>query len=179
MILKSDIFKANFFLVSTGCLILKRVIIMWLLDKFQIKVRTFWEAHKNLSNLPHALYIYLVNSKRQPHEEDFYKFCVLLRKSELYECDLKKNFIHNYELQGVYVERRLLLTHFKVVGSSHCRRAKIVRSFRLSVLWSADGRSKNLGAHLVMQSLFFREMFCFHSAFHSLSSPGRYSQMKL
>ena len=25
------------------------------------KVRTFWEAHKNLRNLPHALYIYLVN----------------------------------------------------------------------------------------------------------------------
>ena len=25
------------------------------------KVWTFWEAHKNLRNLPHALYIYLVN----------------------------------------------------------------------------------------------------------------------
>ena len=25
------------------------------------KVQTFWEAHKNLCNLPHALYIYLVN----------------------------------------------------------------------------------------------------------------------
>ena len=25
------------------------------------KVQTFWEAHKNLRNLPHALYIYLVN----------------------------------------------------------------------------------------------------------------------
>ena len=25
------------------------------------KVRTFWEAHKNLTNLLHALYIYLVN----------------------------------------------------------------------------------------------------------------------
>ena len=42
------------------------------------KVRTFWEAHKNLRNLPHALYIYLVNP-----EEDFFKFHVLLRKSEL------------------------------------------------------------------------------------------------
>ena len=26
-----------------------------------LKVQTFWEAHKNLRNLPHALYIYLVN----------------------------------------------------------------------------------------------------------------------
>ena len=33
------------------------------LEMFFIKVRTFWEAHKNLSNLPHALYIYLVNVK--------------------------------------------------------------------------------------------------------------------
>ena len=41
------------------------------------KVRTFWEAHKNLHNPPHA-------SKRPNHEEDFFKFCVLLRKSELY-----------------------------------------------------------------------------------------------
>ena len=45
---------------------------MWPLNSFMsvylilfqaliIKVRTFWEAHKNLRNLPHALYIYLVN----------------------------------------------------------------------------------------------------------------------
>ena len=27
----------------------------------KILVRTFWEAHKNLRNLPHALDIYLVN----------------------------------------------------------------------------------------------------------------------
>ena len=36
------------------------------------KVRTFWEAHKNLRNLPHALYIYLV--KCPNHEEDFLNF---------------------------------------------------------------------------------------------------------
>ena len=30
---------------------------------FDIKVRTFWEAHKNLRNLPHALHIYLVNGQ--------------------------------------------------------------------------------------------------------------------
>ena len=47
------------------------------------KVQTFWEAHKNLRNLPHALDIYL-SSKRPKHEEDFFKFCVFLRKFELY-----------------------------------------------------------------------------------------------
>ena len=47
-----------------------------------IKVRTFWEANKNLRNLPHALYIYLVNV--QTMRKIFVKFCVLLRKSELY-----------------------------------------------------------------------------------------------
>ena len=36
------------------------------------------EAHKNLRNLPHALDFYLVNF------QDFFKFCVLLRKFELY-----------------------------------------------------------------------------------------------
>ena len=33
----------------------------WSLVLLVIKVRTFWEAQKNLFNLPHALYIYLVN----------------------------------------------------------------------------------------------------------------------
>ena len=47
-----------------------------------LKVQTFWEAHKNLRNLPHALYIYLVNV--QTMRKIFFKFCVLLRKSELY-----------------------------------------------------------------------------------------------
>ena len=50
------------------------------------KVRTFWEAHKNLRNLPHALYIYLVNVKTM--RKIFFKFCVLLRKSELYSVKL-------------------------------------------------------------------------------------------
>ena len=34
---------------------------LWYLDRIVTKVRTFWEVHKNLRNLPHALYIYLVN----------------------------------------------------------------------------------------------------------------------
>ena len=36
-----------------------------------------------MRNLPHALYSYLVNHDHD-HEEDFFKFCVLLRKSELW-----------------------------------------------------------------------------------------------
>ena len=66
------------------------------------KVQLFWEGHKNLRTLPHGFDIFLVNVKtmrkivqtfvafseklnfkRPKHEEDFFKFCVLLRKSEL------------------------------------------------------------------------------------------------
>ena len=39
------------------------------------KVRTFWKAHKNLRNLPHALYIYLVNV--QTIRKIFFNFYVL------------------------------------------------------------------------------------------------------
>ena len=49
------------------------------------KVRTFWEALKIWKNLPHAFdksADWL--NKRQNHEEDFFKICVLLRKFELY-----------------------------------------------------------------------------------------------
>ena len=49
---------------------------------FPHKVWTFWEAHKNLRNLPHSLYIYLVNV--QTTRKIFFKFCVLLRNSKLY-----------------------------------------------------------------------------------------------
>ena len=34
---------------------------LWYLDRIVTKVRNFWEVHNNLRNLPHALYIYLVN----------------------------------------------------------------------------------------------------------------------
>ena len=88
-------------------------------------------------------------------------------------------------MQGVYVERRLLLTHFKVVGSSHCRRAKIVRSFRLSVLWSADGSSKNRRVHYTWSFIRGKDLLIFvlKSTGHSslctqlpgrLFSPGIY-----
>ena len=56
------------------------------------KVRAFWEAHKNLRNLPHALDIYLVKD-----EEDFFKFCVFLRKSELKQTRL---FVHTPEFKN-------------------------------------------------------------------------------
>ena len=46
-----------------------------------VKVRTFWEAHKNLRNLSYALYIHLVNIKTI--RKCFFKFCLLLRKSKL------------------------------------------------------------------------------------------------
>ena len=52
------------------------------LNKAVDKVRTFWEAHKNWKKtLPHGLYIYLVNVRAT--RKIFFKFCVLLKKSEL------------------------------------------------------------------------------------------------
>ena len=39
-----------------------------------------------MRNLPHGFDIYF--SKRQNHEDDFANFCGLLRKAELYKCDL-------------------------------------------------------------------------------------------
>ena len=48
--------------------------------------RTFWETHKIWKkNLPHGFHKSAdLLSKRQNHEEDFFKLCVLLKKSELY-----------------------------------------------------------------------------------------------
>ena len=46
------------------------------------KVLTFWEAHKTF-----AIFLMIWTftlSKRPKHEEDFFKFCVFLRKFELY-----------------------------------------------------------------------------------------------
>ena len=51
---------------------------------FVVKVRTFWETHKIWKNLPHGFDKSAdLLSKRQNHEEDIFKLCVLLRKSEL------------------------------------------------------------------------------------------------
>ena len=48
------------------------------------KVRTFWETHKIWKNLPDGFDKSAdLLSKRQNHEEDFFKLCVLLKKSEL------------------------------------------------------------------------------------------------
>ena len=49
-----------------------------------VKVRIFWEALKIWKNLPRGFEKSAdLLSKRQNHEEDFFKNCVLLRKSEL------------------------------------------------------------------------------------------------
>ena len=49
------------------------------------KVQTFWETHKIWKNLPHGFDKSAdLPSKRLNHEEDFFKLCVLLKKSELY-----------------------------------------------------------------------------------------------
>ena len=50
------------------------------------KVRTFWETHKIWKNLPHGFDNSAdLLSERQNQEEDFFKLCVLLKKSELYQ----------------------------------------------------------------------------------------------
>ena len=50
------------------------------------KVRTFWEALEIWKKNPHGFDKSAdLLSKRQNHKEDFFKICVLLRKSELYQ----------------------------------------------------------------------------------------------
>ena len=52
-----------------------------ILYEFCYKVRTFWEAHKIWKKSSSCFWRLL--SKCTNHEEDFFKLCVLLRKSEL------------------------------------------------------------------------------------------------
>jgi hypothetical protein len=57
------------------------------------KVRTFRETHKIWKNLPHSFDKSAdLLSKRQNHEEDFFKLCVLLKKSELYKFSFRNAF---------------------------------------------------------------------------------------
>ena len=56
---------------------------LWYKPRYSSKVRTFWEAHMIWKNLPHGFDVDQLIC--QNHEEDFFKFCVFLRKSELYE----------------------------------------------------------------------------------------------
>ena len=59
------------------------------------KVRTSWETHKIWKNLPHGFDKSAdLLSKRQNHEEDFFKLCVLLKKSELYTITWAEKFIN-------------------------------------------------------------------------------------
>ena len=54
------------------------------LQHILLKVRTFRETHKILKNLPRGFDKSAdLLSKHQNHEEDFFKLCVLLKKSEL------------------------------------------------------------------------------------------------
>ena len=48
-----------------------------------VKVRTFWEAHIIWKNLPHGFDMTVNQLIWQNHEDDFFKFCVFLEKSEL------------------------------------------------------------------------------------------------
>ena len=51
---------------------------------YKVKVRTFWEKHNIWKNLSHGFDKSIdILSKRQNHEEDFFKLCLLLKKSEL------------------------------------------------------------------------------------------------
>ena len=61
------------------------IYLFFFLLNFLIKVRTFWETHKIWKNLPHGFDKSAdLLSKCQNHEKDFFKLCVLLKKSELY-----------------------------------------------------------------------------------------------
>ena len=61
------------------------IINVWFDLNTVIKVRTFWETHKIWKNLPHGFDKSAdLLSKHQNHEEDFFKLCVLLKKSVLY-----------------------------------------------------------------------------------------------
>ena len=62
------------------------------------KVRTFWEAHIIWKNLSHGRLIC------QNHEEDFFKFCVFLRKSKLYLLNRIANPAHFHSNWGFIVK---------------------------------------------------------------------------
>ena len=55
------------------------------IDHFH-KVQTFWEAHKNLPNLPYALYISLINVQTPYHEKDLFKVIIYVRNSRFGRC---------------------------------------------------------------------------------------------
>ena len=83
---------------------------------FLFKVWTFWETHKIWKKLPHGFDKSAdLLSKRQNHEKDFFKFCVLLKKSELYSEML-----------------RIVIGHF-------CLREKMKIFLRLSHLYQSSG----------------------------------------
>ena len=64
-----------------------------------VVVRIFWETHKIWKNLPHGFEKSAdLLSKRQNHEEDFFKLYVLLKKSELYMLHYPRIGLEKYEI---------------------------------------------------------------------------------
>ena len=55
------------------------------------KVRTFWEAHKIWKNLPHGLYIYLVNDQTMGKIAQIF---VCFSESLNFKTNLSVEFIH-------------------------------------------------------------------------------------
>ena len=55
------------------------------------KVQTFWETHKNLRNLPHALYIFLVNVKTM--RRIFSNFVCYSKVLKVLKISFKKDFL--------------------------------------------------------------------------------------
>ena len=62
----------------------RNFILMIIFIETWVEVGTFWETHKIWKNLHHGFDKSAdLLSKRQNYEEDFFKLCVLLKKSEL------------------------------------------------------------------------------------------------
>ena len=67
----------------------------------KLKVRTFWETHNIWKNLPNGFDESAdLLSKHQNHKEDFFKLCVLLRMSELYQKNMPKFWRNSCYLQS-------------------------------------------------------------------------------
>ena len=81
------------------------------------KVRTFWEALKIWKNLPHGFDKSAdLLSKRQNHEEDFFKICVLLRKSNFITIYFFNMGLFYYHMSG----------RFQNIGDEFCLMLKSV-----------------------------------------------------
>ena len=98
-----------FFYITEATYVRDRSRCFFLLGMKPSKVRTFWEAHIIWKNLPSAFDKSAdLLSRRQNHEEDFFKLCVLLKKSELYLHHTVRNknifcFIHIFRHRIIFL----------------------------------------------------------------------------